>query len=58
MQSDDTAAITVDEQLGSPGWTFEKGWLAGVVAGFLGIVLLGRRRARSGSGVSPRPELW
>lgn len=46
MEPDHTAARTADEQLGSPGWTFEKGWLAGVVAGLLGIVLVGRRRAR------------
>ena len=45
MENDDTAGLTTDEQLGSPGWTFEKGWLTGVVAGVLGIALLGRRRA-------------
>ena len=46
METDGTAVKTADEQLGSPGWTFEKGWLAGVIAGSLSIVLLARRRGR------------
>jgi hypothetical protein len=46
MDTDEPTVGTADEQLGSPGWTFEKGWLGGVAAGFFGIVLLGRRRAR------------
>jgi hypothetical protein len=38
-------AESVDEQLGSPAFTFEKGWLAGIVVG-LAIVLVALRRAR------------
>jgi hypothetical protein len=37
---------TTDEQLGSPGFTFELGWLAGVVLGALAIATVVRRRAR------------
>ena len=37
---------SVDEQLGSPGWTFEKGWLAGLALGLAALVVVGRRRAR------------
>jgi hypothetical protein len=37
---------TADEQLGSPGFSFELGWLAGVVLGALAIATVVRRRAR------------
>ena len=45
-QETDPRSVGVDEQLGSPGWTFEKGWLAGVVLGLTAIVVAGRRHGR------------
>lgn len=37
---------TTDEQLGSVGFSFEMGWLAGVALGTLVIVSAVRRRTR------------
>ncbi len=37
---------SLDEQLGSPGFTFEKGWLGGIILGFVAIVVMVRRGAR------------
>ena len=37
---------SVDEQLGSPGQTFEFGWLLGVALGLTVIVVIGRRLKR------------
>jgi hypothetical protein len=45
MQIEDAGPMTADEQLGSPGWTFEKGWLVGVALGLVALVFLSRRRA-------------
>jgi hypothetical protein len=39
--------MTADEQLGSPGWTFERGWLVGVALGLIALVVLSRRRAHA-----------
>ena len=54
MVTDDSMPLTTDEQLGSPGWTFEKSWLAGLVIGFAILCLTGRRarkrRDQRGSG--------
>lgn len=44
----DPPPLTADEQLGSPGFSFEMGWLAGVVLGTLVIIAVVRRRARPG----------
>ncbi len=49
-------SVSVDEQLGSPGWTFEKGWLAGVVVGLTVIVGAGRWRARRRTGPTRHGE--
>jgi hypothetical protein len=42
----DSEPESVDEQLGSPGLTFESGWLLGVALGFIVIVVIGRRLRR------------
>lgn len=42
---EETRSGTVDEQLGSPGFSFEMGWLSGVVLGTLVIVTVIRHRA-------------
>jgi hypothetical protein len=42
----DSEPVSVDEQLGSPGLTFESGWLLGVALGFTVIVVIGRRLRR------------
>ncbi len=54
--TDEPVAPSADEQLGSPGLTFESGWLAGTVIGLVVIVLVGgrrRRRIRNRAAVSP-----
>jgi hypothetical protein len=47
MQTEDAEPMTADEQLGSPGWSFEKGWLMGVALGLVVLVFLSRRRAHA-----------
>ena len=47
MQIEDAGPMTADEQLGSPGWTFEKGWLVGVALGLVALAFLSRRRAHA-----------
>jgi hypothetical protein len=44
---DEPKAKSVDEQLGSPGFTFEAGWVLGIVIGFVLIVMIGHRRKRA-----------
>jgi hypothetical protein len=46
MDHTDQRPQTTDEQLGSAGFSFEMGWLAGVVLGTLVVVSAVRRRAR------------
>jgi hypothetical protein len=43
----DREGESVDEQLGSPGFTLEAGWVLGVVIGFVLIVMIGHRRKRA-----------
>ena len=45
METGDVGTESVDEQLGSPGFTLEKGWLAGVALGFVVIVAMVLRNA-------------
>ncbi len=45
MEAEVEGAGSIDEQLGSPGSTFEKGWLAGIVLGLVAIVVMVRRKA-------------
>jgi hypothetical protein len=45
METDDEVTESIDQQLGSPGFTFEKGWLAGIVLGLVTIVVVVVRRA-------------
>ena len=55
MTVDDQPPISVDEQLGSPGWTFEEGLLIGLSLGLGVLVVVGRRRSRrrEDSGATP-----
>ena len=46
MKAADSEPESMDEQLGSPGLTFETGWLLGVVLGLIVIVVIGRRLRR------------
>jgi len=50
MQIEDAGPMTADEQLGSPGWTFEKGWLVGVALGLVALVFLSRTTGPRSSG--------
>jgi hypothetical protein len=45
----------MDEQLGSPGFTFELGWLIGVLLGTLLMVTAVRRRTRRNRDVAAHP---
>ncbi len=46
MDVADGTAMTADEQLGSPGWTFEEGVLIGLLLGLVVLTIRGRRSGR------------
>ena len=46
MDSDETPAMTADEQLGSPVWTFEQGLLLGLLLGLAMLTIWTRRAGR------------
>jgi hypothetical protein len=46
MDLADGPEMTADEQLGSPGWTFEEGVLIGLLLGLAVIAVQGRRSRR------------
>jgi hypothetical protein len=46
MDLADGPGMTADEQLGSPGWTFEEGVLIGLLLGLAVIAVRGRRCRR------------
>ena len=46
MDGADGPAMTADEQLGSPGWTFEEGMLIGLLLGLAILAVRGRRSRR------------
>ncbi len=46
MDVADGPEMTADEQLGSPGWTFEEGVLIGLLVGLAVLAIRGRRSRR------------
>jgi hypothetical protein len=46
MDLADEPGMTADEQLGSPGWTFEEGVLIGLLLGLAVLAVRGRRSRR------------